>query len=192
MELRDGDVELRAWTLDDVPALVAACNDDEIQRWLPMIPRPYTDDDARAFVGGKVSDPGRRQFAITEGDRVVGAIGLDVTESIRQGTIGYWCGMRGARPRPHDARAASAIGACVRGHRPRAPAAVRRSGQPRLTTRRREGRIPARGRRSLSSATARRHAARLDRLLAASRRAGLDAVRDQPVVPEGIDHAPLP
>ena len=104
MELRDGDVELRAWTLDDVPALVAACNDDEIQRWLPMIPRPYTDDDARAFVGGKVSDPGRRQFAITEGDRVVGAIGLDVTESIRQGTIGYWCA-RGARGRGLTTRA---------------------------------------------------------------------------------------
>lgn len=91
MDLRDGDVQLRAWTLDDVPALVAACNDDEIQRWLPMIPSPYTEDDARAFVGGKVPDAGRHQFAVTESGRVVGAIGLDVTESIRQGTIGYWC-----------------------------------------------------------------------------------------------------
>jgi RimJ/RimL family protein N-acetyltransferase len=90
MRLRDGDLELRAWTLDDVPALVEACNDDEIRRWLPMIPSPYTEEDARTYVEGEVP-PGRHQFAITEDGRVVGAIGLDIVESIRQGTIGYWC-----------------------------------------------------------------------------------------------------
>jgi RimJ/RimL family protein N-acetyltransferase len=104
MQLRDGDLELRPWTLDDVPALVAACNDDEIRRWLTMIPSPYTEDDARTYIEGKVPNAGRNQFAITENGSVVGAIGLDVTESIRQGTIGYWCA-REARGRGVTTRA---------------------------------------------------------------------------------------
>jgi RimJ/RimL family protein N-acetyltransferase len=102
--LRDGDLELRPWTLDDVPAVVAACNDDEIRRWLPMIPSPYTEHDARTFIEGKVPDVGRHQVATTENGRVVGAIGLDVTKTIRQGTIGYWCA-REARGRGVTTRA---------------------------------------------------------------------------------------
>src|SRR5262245_29919256 len=90
--------------MDDVPALVAACNDEEIRRWLPLIPSPYTEEDARTFIEGKVPDVGRRQFAITEDGAVVGAIGLDVSESIRQGTIGYWCA-RAARGRGVTTRA---------------------------------------------------------------------------------------
>jgi RimJ/RimL family protein N-acetyltransferase len=104
VRLRDGDLELRGWTSDDVPALVAACNDEEIRRWLPMIPSPYTDDDAQAFVENRVPNVGRHQFAITENGLVVGAIGLDVTESIGQGTIGYWCA-REARGRGVTTRA---------------------------------------------------------------------------------------
>ncbi len=90
MELRDKDLELRPFTLDDVPAIVEACNDPEIQHWIPMIPRPYTEEDARAFVRGEVPRIGQRQFAITEGGRVVGSIGMGVNES-RTGHIGYWC-----------------------------------------------------------------------------------------------------
>ena len=89
MELRDGDIELRPWTLDDVPAIVAACNDAEIQHWIPVIPRPYTEDDARAFVGGDVP-VGTHQFAITANERVVGSIGMKVND-FRTGHLGYWC-----------------------------------------------------------------------------------------------------
>ncbi len=90
MKLRDGDIQLRPWTLDDVPAIVAACNDAEIQKWIPVIPRPYTDEDARAFVRGEVTGIGRQQYAITEGGHVVGSIGMTVNDS-RTGHIGYWC-----------------------------------------------------------------------------------------------------
>ncbi len=69
MELRDGDIELRPWTLDDVPAIVAACNDAEIQHWIPVIPRPYTEADARAFVRRDVAGIGTFQFAVTAGGR---------------------------------------------------------------------------------------------------------------------------
>lgn len=104
MHLRDGDLELRPWTLDDVPALVHACNDDEIRRWLPTIPDPYTEADARAYVEGKTPHVDRHQLAITEDARVVGAIGMDVVKSIGQGTIGYWCA-REARGRGVTTRA---------------------------------------------------------------------------------------
>jgi RimJ/RimL family protein N-acetyltransferase len=91
VELRDGDVELRAWTLDDVPAIVKACNDAEIQRWIHVMPRPYTEADARAFVRGEVAGIGEQQFAITDSGQVVGSIGLGVDQHLNSGTIGYWC-----------------------------------------------------------------------------------------------------
>ena len=90
MELRDGDIKLRPWTLDDVPAIVAACNDPEIQKWIPVIPRPYTDEDARAFIQGEVPGIGTHQFAIVQDGNVVGSIGMGVNNS-RTGHIGYWC-----------------------------------------------------------------------------------------------------
>ena len=91
MELRDKDLELRPFTLDDVPAIVEACNDPEIQHWIPMVPRPYTEDDARAFVRGEVAGIGQHQFAITESGRLVGSIGLGINEFSHNGHIGYWC-----------------------------------------------------------------------------------------------------
>lgn len=90
MRLRDRELELRPWTMADVPALVDACSDPEIRRWIPVIPRPYTKEDARAFVRGEVAGLGQHQFAITESGRIVGSIGMK-TNDFRTGHIGYWC-----------------------------------------------------------------------------------------------------
>jgi RimJ/RimL family protein N-acetyltransferase len=46
MELRDGEIEVRPWREDDAPAVYEACQDEEIQYWIPVIPRPYTMDHA--------------------------------------------------------------------------------------------------------------------------------------------------
>jgi RimJ/RimL family protein N-acetyltransferase len=92
---------LREWRVDDAPAVHAACQDPEILHWIPVIPRPYTEDDARAFVR---SEPVvGHQLAVTEGGRVVGSIGIAVND---QGTghIGYWC-VREARGRGVTTRA---------------------------------------------------------------------------------------
>lgn len=89
MELSDGDLLLRPWTEDDVPALVAECNDPEIQRWIPVIPSPYTEADALAFVRGEVR-PLEHSFAITLDYLVVGAIGMKVNSVDYRGRIGYW------------------------------------------------------------------------------------------------------
>jgi RimJ/RimL family protein N-acetyltransferase len=104
MELREGELELRPFTLDDVPAIVDACNDPEIQHWIPTVPRPYTEEDAIAFVRGEIRGIGNRQFAITEHGRLVGSIGVGVNESSRNGMIGYWCAP-GARGRGLTTRA---------------------------------------------------------------------------------------
>jgi RimJ/RimL family protein N-acetyltransferase len=88
--MRDGTLELRPWREEDVPAIHAACQDPEIQRWIPLIPRPYTVEDARAFVADEIG-LGPHQYAIVEDGTLVGSIGMRVSEQSRRGHIGYWC-----------------------------------------------------------------------------------------------------
>jgi RimJ/RimL family protein N-acetyltransferase len=90
VELRDGDLVLRGWREDDVPTLVAACNDTEITRWIPFIPVPYTEADALAFVRGEVRPDLDHSFAITESALVVGSLGMSVNAQGYRGHIGYW------------------------------------------------------------------------------------------------------
>lgn len=78
MELAGDGILLRPWREEDAPVVHAACQDPEILHWIPVIPRPYTEDDARAFVSGQL--PLGDQLAVTEGGRVVGSIGVGVNE----------------------------------------------------------------------------------------------------------------
>lgn len=89
MELRDTDLVLRSWTEDDVPALVAACKDPEISRWIPLIPSPYTEEDARTFVRDHAQHEDY-SLAITRDGALVGAIGLGINGPGYRGRIGYW------------------------------------------------------------------------------------------------------
>jgi RimJ/RimL family protein N-acetyltransferase len=89
VELRDEDLALRPWTEDDVPALVVACNDPEITHWIPLIPSPYTKEDALSFVRGDVR-PEEHSLAITLDGVVVGSIGMGVSSENYRGRIGYW------------------------------------------------------------------------------------------------------
>lgn len=90
MELRDGDLVLRAWAEADAPALVVACNDPEITRWIPVIPSPYTELDALAFIRGAVQPEIDYSLAITRDGVLVGAIGMGVNSHRYRGHIGYW------------------------------------------------------------------------------------------------------
>lgn len=85
--LADEVVRLRPWRQDDVGALVGALTDPEISLWIDRIPFPYTESDARAFVG---SSPG---FAVTDPATggLLGACGvewIDPGQSVA--TVGYW------------------------------------------------------------------------------------------------------
>jgi RimJ/RimL family protein N-acetyltransferase len=90
VELREGDLVLRPWTEDDVSALVEACNDPDIAHWIPVIPSPYTEEDALGFVRGEVPGAPEHSFAITVDESVVGAIGMGVNSHGYRGAIGYW------------------------------------------------------------------------------------------------------
>jgi RimJ/RimL family protein N-acetyltransferase len=63
--------------------------DPEIQRWIPAIPRPYTREDAVAFVSGEV-DQSPHAFAVELEGELVAAIGLRIDQR-ENGEIGYWC-----------------------------------------------------------------------------------------------------
>jgi RimJ/RimL family protein N-acetyltransferase len=94
MELRANGLVLRPWKLEDAPALVEACNDPEIERWLPVIPSPYSETDAETYI-----DQSRESwekgdsfnFAILDAEtgRLAGSISMR-TKRFSTGHLGYW------------------------------------------------------------------------------------------------------
>jgi RimJ/RimL family protein N-acetyltransferase len=92
VELRDGDLVLRPWSDEDVPALVEACNDPEITRWIPVIPSPYAESDALAFIRGEVRPEIDHSLAVTLDGVVVGSIGMALNSHEYRGHVGYWVG----------------------------------------------------------------------------------------------------
>ena len=106
--LSDAEITLRAWTLDDVPALTRACQDPEIPRWT-VVPSPYLERHARDFIAGCAADrTAGRELALAIVDRdddILGAIGVGRFDwDDRKGEIGYWIA-REARRRAVGVRA---------------------------------------------------------------------------------------
>ena len=94
MEVRGERVVLRAWRLEDVPAVTAACQDAEIARWLAFVPQPYTEEDARFYIQGCLeAGDDRTPFAITDAEtgEVIGSIDMSINR-LQTGHIGYWLG----------------------------------------------------------------------------------------------------
>jgi RimJ/RimL family protein N-acetyltransferase len=89
VELRNGDIALRRWRLDDAATLAAALHDPEIGRWMPAIPYPYSRIDAETFLDRAVGRIG--SFAIVEDEtgRLLGGISLNARKW-RRAEIGYW------------------------------------------------------------------------------------------------------
>ena len=86
-------VRLRPWRPDDVAAVVAACQDAEIQRWT-QVPVPYRREDAEGFVSGIAVETwaaGGALFAVEprDGGPVLASIGL-FPPSDGVGEAGYW------------------------------------------------------------------------------------------------------
>ena len=107
--LADGVVVLRPWTVDDAPALMAACREPEISGWCGM-PKPYSYGHAMAWIGDAATawSEGRdAHFAVDDAatGKVVAAIdlvGVDPREA--HGRLRYW--VRAARRREGIARRA--------------------------------------------------------------------------------------
>jgi RimJ/RimL family protein N-acetyltransferase len=86
---------LTAWREDDVPMVVAAVNDPQTHRWLPL-PSPYTDDHARYWTSTlseqlRVSGDGLHLAARAADGALVGSVSLKRTDRAARVTeIGYW------------------------------------------------------------------------------------------------------
>jgi RimJ/RimL family protein N-acetyltransferase len=106
VELRDEDLLLRPMNEGDADAVYEACQDLEIQRWIQVIPSPYTEADASAYVEEarrSWADGKGGSFAIVDATsgELVGAIGVRLGEI---GAVGYWV-KREARGREVATRA---------------------------------------------------------------------------------------
>ncbi len=98
LPLRRDGVRCRPLCVLDAEDVALACNDSQIQRWLPL-PCPYGLADARDFIASAGCDCGQRDaqltFAIERDDpepgRLLGCISLDpIAPAHRVFQIGYW------------------------------------------------------------------------------------------------------
>jgi RimJ/RimL family protein N-acetyltransferase len=84
VRLEDEAIALRPLSEEDVPALVAACQDPEIPRWT-SVPSPYTEEDARAFLG---DSDGVSAIVDPRTEELLGTIGWRWVDGNVQ--LGYW------------------------------------------------------------------------------------------------------
>jgi RimJ/RimL family protein N-acetyltransferase/nitrite reductase/ring-hydroxylating ferredoxin subunit len=92
--LGDDVIRLRPFRAEDAPDVTAACQDPEIQRWIPIIPVPYTETHARGYILMTLqawNDGTGYEFAIADAatDRFLGSIGLHLGSNPRSHAIGY-------------------------------------------------------------------------------------------------------
>ncbi len=91
MEIRTERLVLRPPRPSDIRAVVDACQDPDIPRFIPLVPVPYGDDDARGWLEAVERDwqeTDERTFAICrEDDVLIGAVTVRLREG---GAVGYW------------------------------------------------------------------------------------------------------
>jgi RimJ/RimL family protein N-acetyltransferase len=108
--LSDGEVTLRPWNEDDVEALVSGLDgDEEISRWLELIPQPYRETEARMWIDGASmlwrEGSGSPFAVLTVGGGVVGGAGINwIDREHSVGDVGYWL-RRDARGHGYTTRA---------------------------------------------------------------------------------------
>jgi RimJ/RimL family protein N-acetyltransferase len=84
--LADDELLLREPTEEDIPAITEACQDPEIPRWT-RVPSPYTEDDARTWLGLTGED----RFLIVDrkSGELLGGVGIR-PDGEGAAEIGYW------------------------------------------------------------------------------------------------------
>ena len=88
-------VRLRAFAEDDAERVVQACDDERTAHWLWRLPSPYTLDDARAYLQGRVEQLGSGAgvtWAVADPltDELLASISLFDLKPEREAEIGYW------------------------------------------------------------------------------------------------------
>ncbi len=92
MNIRAGNLLLRQPRESDLEAVVAACQDPEMARFIPFLPVPYGIEDARTWFKkeGEWTEPDVRTFAIVdeaESEPLQGVVRVGLREG---GAVGYW------------------------------------------------------------------------------------------------------
>jgi RimJ/RimL family protein N-acetyltransferase len=92
IEIIAADLLLRPPQPSDLDAVIAACRDPEIPRFIPVVAVPYEEGDGRAWLAAVErawQESDERTSVITE--RASGALLGAVTVRLREGgTVGYW------------------------------------------------------------------------------------------------------
>lgn len=94
--LTDGSIKLRQWRQTDIPAIVAACRDPELPRWIPEVPEEYTEADAHAWLERQALArdlASGTAFAVVDkdSDEVMGCVAIHSIDHMhRSAEIGYW------------------------------------------------------------------------------------------------------
>ncbi len=86
---------IRPLRLDDAPSLVRYANNRQVWRNLrDLMPYPYGEADAYAFISHSLVAPHPTSFAIEVDGAAVGVIGVRIKEDIERNTaeLGYWLG----------------------------------------------------------------------------------------------------
>jgi RimJ/RimL family protein N-acetyltransferase len=86
---------IRLPTLEDAPSLAQHANNRRVWRNLrDLMPHPYSEADARAFIGLLLDDERPTRFVIDVGGAAIGAIGVQLKTDIERvgGELGYWLG----------------------------------------------------------------------------------------------------
>ncbi len=86
---------LRAYTLEDVPALQRLINSREVALNTLRIPFPYPDGEAERWISTHDESKGDHVFAVTlrESAELIGTIGLHVNTDHGHAELGYWIGV---------------------------------------------------------------------------------------------------
>jgi len=91
VEIRTERLVLLPPRANDLRAVVNACQDPDIPRFIPFVPVPYSEEDGRAFLDSVErawSESDERTFAICRDDGVmIGAVTIRLRDG---GTVGYW------------------------------------------------------------------------------------------------------
>lgn len=106
MELRESDLLLRPFRDEDALAIAAACDDPDTARFIPGMPSPYTEDDAREYIElcrswWAAGERCARAIVDAETGELLGSVDVRLGEA---GSIGYWIAL-GARGRGVATRA---------------------------------------------------------------------------------------